>query len=143
MTEPSQDELGDYEADKKASRAFAKHKATPEEVASTSIIPQEELDKTIEESLVNAFKLGMLDALGDKNKPNPMPALKEQGANIKSALNSLTLKQVLSLIDRMSDTPMPRVGKSDKYVRSPQSFQDGYAEARAELRQSAERIWKI
>lgn len=61
----------------------------------------------------------------------------------QAAINSLTLKQVLSLIDRMSDTPMPRVGKSDKYVRSPQSFQDGYAEARAELRQSAERIWKI
>lgn len=139
MTEPSQDELGDYEADKKASRAFAKHKATPEEVASTSIIPQEELDKT-EESLVNAFKLGMLDALGDKNKPNPMPALKEQGANIKSALNSLTLKQVLEIVPKKKDPEfeagLKAIGYHEQYIK-------GFNQAVDLMTQSAERIWKI
>lgn len=42
----------------------------------------EELRMEIEEELVQAFKLGMLDALGKPGKPDPIPALRERGSNI-------------------------------------------------------------
>jgi len=38
-----------------------------------------DLRRILEKALVTAFKLGMLDAMGGKAKPNPIPALKEQG----------------------------------------------------------------
>ncbi len=40
----------------------------------------------------------------------------------------------LDLLDAIGNEAMPRIGHSGKYVRSPQSFQDGFEEARAELR---------
>ena len=44
-----------------------------------------DLDKTIEEQMLIAFKLGALDTLGGPNKPDPLPVLREAGDNIKQA----------------------------------------------------------
>ena len=47
-----------------------------------------ELDKMLEPEFVMAFKLGLLDAIGGKNKPTPIPALKSLQANAKQQILS-------------------------------------------------------
>jgi hypothetical protein len=46
------------------------------------------ISEDIEEQLVIAFKLGMMDAFGGRNKPNPIPALKECVDNVKNLVIS-------------------------------------------------------
>lgn len=42
-----------------------------------------ELEKVIEQQLVNVFKVGMLDGLSQsKTKPDPLPVLREAKKNI-------------------------------------------------------------
>lgn len=43
------------------------------------------------------------------------------------------LADLLALLRDVGNKPMPRLGKSGKYIKSSQSFQDGFMEAEAEL----------
>lgn len=58
----------------------------------TGPIGKDELRRVTEEQMVNVFKLGMLDQMGQKNKPDPMPALKEALANVLKAIDAYTIE---------------------------------------------------
>lgn len=50
-----------------------------------------------------------------------------------AALKALALREALEIVDKMGKDPMPRIGRSGKYIKSLQSFQDGFEEARVEF----------
>lgn len=50
----------------------------------------------------------------------------------KAAINQYTLAVLTEALGEIGNQPMPRIGKSGKYIKSPQSFQDGFEEARIE-----------
>jgi len=55
--------------------------------------------------------------------------------NRKAALQAIN-KDLMDTITNIGDEPMPRIGHSGKCIRSPQSFQDGFMEAKKELRKA-------
>lgn len=59
-------------------------------------------------------------------------------AEAKQAIlkNYRHIDDIRGAIEDIGNEPMPRKGRSGKYIRSPQSFQDGFEEARVELRQA-------
>lgn len=49
------------------------------------------------------------------------------------SIQALALREALEIVDKMGKDPMPRIGRSGKYIKNPQSFQDGFEEARVEF----------
>lgn len=81
-----------------------------------------DLDKQIEEEAVTIFKLGMMDALGGKSKPTPIPALKEAIGNIKQAFKDagwVCLRNVDTMTEKEWEAKQPDIqyqrGVSDSF----------------------------
>jgi hypothetical protein len=72
-----------------------------------------DLDKIIEKQIATVFKLGMLDALGGRNKPDPLPAVREAGEKIKQAFADAGYVQIY----QNKNVPMPVMTGQEWYDR--------------------------
>ena len=55
------------------------------------------MDKKLEEYVVGIFKLGMMDAIGPRGKPDPLPALREYQSNIKQLFQTEFADQLANI----------------------------------------------
>lgn len=88
--------------------------------------PSKDNSADVEEILVNVFKLGMLDTLGGRTKPNPMPALKEAQRNIEELIAQHRKDLLQEVLDSL---PEKAVGKYKK-----NGYFEGYNMAIDEIR---------